>query len=87
MRAARGRGLEAVGYLAYEAGAAFEPGVRARAIAHATDGPLLWFGLFEGYETVDPDALLPDPAGGWVGDMVPELTPPAMPSSSRRSRH
>ena len=26
-----------------------------------------------GYETVDPDALLPDPAGGWVGDMVPEL--------------
>lgn len=69
LRAARGRGLDAVGYLAYEAGAAFEPGVPPRAV----DGPLLWFGLFEGYETVGSDALLSDPAGGWIGEMVPEL--------------
>ncbi|GAA3256547.1 hypothetical protein GCM10020258_16140 [Sphingomonas yabuuchiae] len=39
----------------------------------AIDGPLLWFGLFEGYETVAPESLLPDPAGGWIGEMVPEL--------------
>ncbi|MBN3557707.1 aminodeoxychorismate synthase component I [Sphingomonas yabuuchiae] len=69
LRTARERGLEAVGYLAYEAGAAFETGVPPRAI----DGPLLWFGLFEGYETVAPESLLPDPAGGWIGEMVPEL--------------
>ncbi|WP_237243474.1 aminodeoxychorismate synthase component I [Sphingomonas sp. gentR] len=69
LRTARERGLEAAGYLAYEAGAAFETGVPPRAI----DGPLLWFGLFEGYETVAPESLLPDPAGGWIGEMVPEL--------------
>ncbi|CAM3113170.1 MULTISPECIES: aminodeoxychorismate synthase component I [Sphingomonas] len=69
LREAKARGLDAVGYLAYEAGAAFEAGVPPRAI----DGPLLWFGLFEGYETVEPEAMLPDPAGGWIGEMVPEL--------------
>ncbi|MFV0923305.1 aminodeoxychorismate synthase component I [Sphingomonas parapaucimobilis] len=69
LRTARAKGLEAVGYLAYEAGVAFESGVPPRAIG----GPLLWFGLFEGYETVTPESLLPDPAGGWIGEMVPEL--------------
>ena len=69
LREAKARGLDAVGYLAYEAGAAFEAGVPPRAI----DGPLLWFGLFEGYETVEPEAMLPDPAGGWIGEMEPEL--------------
>lgn len=71
LRRARGEGLHAVGYLAYEAGAAFQPGVPARAV----DGPLLWFGLFADYAIVDPGTLLPDPAGGWVGDLVPEVDP------------
>lgn len=70
LRQARGDGLHAVGYLTYEAGGAFESGVTHR----ATDGPLLWFGLFEDYATVDTTALLPDPAGAWIGDLVPEIS-------------
>ena len=68
LRRAQRQGLHAAGYLAYEAGAAFEPGVAARAV----DGPLLWFGLFRDHATVDVAALLPDPAGAWAGDLVPE---------------
>ncbi|WP_343527421.1 aminodeoxychorismate synthase component I [Sphingomonas sp.] len=71
LRQARARGLHAVGFLAYEAGAAFEPGVPVR----TPEGPLLWFGLFQGYDTVDPLALLPDPAGACVGALVPEGGP------------
>lgn len=71
LRRARQAGLHAVGYLTYEAGAAFEPGVAAR----PAKGPLLWFGLFADYAFVDPLAMLPDPAGAWIGDLEPELSP------------
>ncbi len=71
LRSARQAGLHAVGYLAYEAGAAFEPGVAAR----NANGPLLWFGLFADYAVVDPQAMLPDPAGAWIGDLEPEVSP------------
>lgn len=73
LRDARTAGLHAAGYLAYEAGAAFEPRLRP---APATGAPLLWFGLFEGYEAIAPDAvpaLLPDPAGCWIGAPEPEI--------------
>ena len=64
-------GLHAAGYLAYEAGEAFEPAVGRLA---APDGPLAWFGLFEGYETVpDVPTRLPDPAGAWIGALQPEI--------------
>ena len=62
LRAARDERLHAAGYLAYEAGAALVD----RAPVLAGDGPLLWFGLFEGYRSLSPDdvaALLGDPAG------------------------
>ena len=65
LRAARGRGLHAVGFLSYEAGHALEP--RLASLARPPGLPLLWFGLFEGFETVDVEALLPDPAGAWAG--------------------
>lgn len=67
LRDARRRGLEAAGFLAYEAGAAFEPALGAPT---ATRGPLLWFGLFDGFTTPAPDMvqqLLGDPDGVWVG--------------------
>jgi len=73
LREARAAGLHAAGYLAYEAGAAFEPRLRP---APATGAPLLWFGLFERYEDIAPDdvpALLPDPAGCWIGAPEPEI--------------
>ena len=71
--AARAEGLHAAGYLAYEAGHALEP----RLDAPDMSGPLLWFGLFERFETVAADdviALLPDPAGAWIGRPVPGIT-------------
>ena len=63
LRQARRDGLHAAGLIAYEAGAALEPNVPAAAI----DGPLLWFGLFQDYRTLAVDAMLPDPAGAWIG--------------------
>ena len=90
VRAATARGLQAAGYLAYEAGAAFVPlgspakaGAQRRQHAARSHGlplsrengePLLWFGLFDRYETIDDvAALLPDPAGAWVGAAQPAI--------------
>lgn len=70
--AAQGEGLHAAGYLAYEAGHALEP----RLGTPPTSGPLLWFGLFEGFTTVgakDVPALLPDPAGAWIAHPRPGI--------------
>ena len=72
LRAAASEGLDAAGWLAYEAGAALEPAAPAR----ETEGPLLWFGLFRGYQRIAADAvpaLLPDPAGAWAGRPRPLL--------------
>jgi para-aminobenzoate synthetase / 4-amino-4-deoxychorismate lyase len=62
------RGQEAVGFLAYEAGGAFEPRVAA---TRAPDTPYLWFGLFARAEEVEPVAWLPEPAAAWAGRPVP----------------
>ena len=63
LRAAAARGLHAAGYLAYEAGYALEPKLTPLASAGA---PLLWFGLFERFETMDTATLLPNSAGAWT---------------------
>jgi para-aminobenzoate synthetase/4-amino-4-deoxychorismate lyase len=66
-------GLHAAGYLAYEASAAFEPVLGA---PPAGDTPLLWFGLFAGWQDIAADdvlALLPDPAGAWLGPPEPAI--------------
>ncbi|MBN8815750.1 MAG: aminodeoxychorismate synthase component I [Sphingomonas sp.] len=73
MRAARDCGLHAAGFVAYEAAAAFEAALGA---LPAGDGPLLWFGLFEGFDEIAPGdvpALLPDPASGWAGTPRPDI--------------
>ncbi len=69
--ALRGAG-EVAGFLPYEAGAALAP----RAIpALEAPLPLAWFGVFDGYEPVaNVAALLPDPAGAWVGAPEPGVT-------------
>jgi para-aminobenzoate synthetase/4-amino-4-deoxychorismate lyase len=67
LRGATARGLAAVGWIAYEAG----PFGEARGDAA---GPLLWFGLFAGHETIaDVAALLPDPAGAWASAPRPSI--------------
>jgi para-aminobenzoate synthetase/4-amino-4-deoxychorismate lyase len=65
-------GLDAAGFLTYEASAAFEPRAWPQPPGGAT--PRLWFGLFEGYRTVDAAALLPDPAGAWAGTPEPRIS-------------
>jgi para-aminobenzoate synthetase / 4-amino-4-deoxychorismate lyase len=72
LRAAVADGLDAVGYLAYEAGAALEPAAPIRAGA----GRLLWFGLFRGHRAIESGevpAWLPDPAGAWAGRPRPGI--------------
>ncbi|MGN6269526.1 MAG: aminodeoxychorismate synthase component I [Sphingomonas sp.] len=73
LRAARGQGLHAAGFLAYEAGSGIEPRLAA---AGAPAGPLVWFGLFEGFETIDRADLarrLPDPRGAWAAAPAPQI--------------
>lgn len=70
VRAGLAAGRHAAGYLAYEAGAAFEAALPIR-----EDGtPLAWFGLFDGAEPVaDVAALLPDSAGAWCAPPAPAI--------------
>ena len=81
LRAARAEGLHAAGYLTYEAGEA----LAARAVGMAQDGPLLWFGLFDGWhEPGDVAALLPDPAGARAGTPQPHLDEPGYDAAFAR---
>lgn len=69
---ARLRGCHAAGFLSYEAGLALEDRLTPRAGAPPPDAPpLLWFGIFDRAEAVDPAALLPDGAGAWAGKPRP----------------
>jgi para-aminobenzoate synthetase / 4-amino-4-deoxychorismate lyase len=70
LAAVRASGRHAAGFLAYEAAAAFEPSLPAPAPGSL---PLAWFGLFDGYEEADAPALLPDPAGAYVGPPRPGI--------------
>ena len=75
LRTAQREGLHAAGYLHYAAGFALEP--KLAPLAHETQGPVAWFGLYEGYESVDADvvpALLPDPRGAYLGPLQPDLS-------------
>ena len=72
LRAATARGLHAAGFLSYDAGASLLPNLPA-----PQDGILAWFGLFEQYQEVMPDAMpsfLPDPAGVWLSSLRPEIS-------------
>lgn len=72
LRAATARGFHAAGFLSYEAGAAFEPGLSP---PPPSSTPLLWFGLFETWEPVNAAHWLPDPAGAWIGTPQPLVEP------------
>ncbi|WOE75611.1 aminodeoxychorismate synthase component I [Alterisphingorhabdus coralli] len=65
LETARNDGLHAAGYLSYEAGLALEPKLAERAEARATssNAPLLWFGLFKDYHTLQPEAV-----DGWLAE-------------------
>lgn len=65
------------GFLAYEAGHGLEPRISHLVSNPDIDAPpLLWFGVFEGYQEVAPDAvadMLPPEIGGWIGSPKPRL--------------
>jgi para-aminobenzoate synthetase/4-amino-4-deoxychorismate lyase len=67
-------GLHAAGFISYEAGHALEPRLAPLMRAPAGGLPLIWFGLFEAAEPVDPATLLPDPAGAWIGAGRPGIS-------------
>ncbi|WP_019515435.1 aminodeoxychorismate synthase component I [Sphingomonas sp. Mn802worker] len=71
LAAVRAHDGDAAGFVSYEAAGAFEPTMGA---ARKSDAPLAWFGLFDGWEPVDVPALLPDPAGAWIGALRPRVT-------------
>lgn len=71
VRAGLAAGKHAAGYLAYEAGQAFDPKLQDGARRAA--GELLCFGLFEGFETPDVAAILPSPDGAHVGRPRPRI--------------
>ncbi|QIG81707.1 aminodeoxychorismate synthase component I [Sphingosinithalassobacter tenebrarum] len=62
-------GEQLAGYIAYEAAS----GIEAHARTHRGGAPLLWFGRFDRRDFVDPDMLLPDPAGAWAGAPEPRI--------------
>ncbi|HEX6374231.1 MAG TPA: aminodeoxychorismate synthase component I [Allosphingosinicella sp.] len=71
---ARLRGRHAAGFVGYEAGYALEPKLAPLARDAAPEAPpLLWFGLFDGWEEVEAETLLPDAAGGWAGRPRPRV--------------
>ncbi|RZT45436.1 para-aminobenzoate synthetase/4-amino-4-deoxychorismate lyase [Sphingomonas sp. BK036] len=83
LRAARADGLHPAGYLTYEAGAA----LASKPLDVRSEGPLLWFGLFAGYETFaahDVAASLPDPAGAWTGAPRPLIDRDTYDASLKR---
>ncbi|QAY79823.1 aminodeoxychorismate synthase component I [Sphingosinicella sp. BN140058] len=71
---ARLEGVEAAGFIAYEAGHALERKLGDLRCTPAEGAPpLVWFGLFDGYESLPPGAL-PDPEGAWAGAPQPLIT-------------
>lgn len=78
-------GQHLAGYLAYEAGLALEPRLTPLAsVRTGADGPLLWFGAFQGYQELDGDMLATWLASGsglepgtisTIGPLDPQLSP------------
>ena len=71
LRAAVRNGAHAAGDLAFEAGQALDPKLIEG--ARVGRGPLLWFGLFDGFELVEA-AKLADPAGAFAGEVRPRIS-------------
>ncbi len=74
LRAGVAAGRHAAGFIAYDAAYALEP--KLRPLARQGEGPLLWFGLFDGFRALGPDeldGLLGDPEGAWAGRPQPKM--------------
>ncbi|MGK2911132.1 MAG: chorismate-binding protein, partial [Sphingobium sp.] len=69
------RGLHAAGYMAYDAAFALEPRLASlQQPRSAQDMPLIWFGLFDGFRSVEPDdvpAMLPAATDAYASNPHP----------------
>ena len=75
LSAAVARGRHAAGFMAYDAAYSLEP--KLWPLARHGDGPLLWFGLFDGFrrlEAAELAAILGDSAGAWTGRPRPRIS-------------
>jgi len=76
-------GWHLAGHLSYEAGLALEPRLAPLAAGRTgADGPLLWFGAFRDFETIEPQRVpqwLRENGGGSasVGPLEPQISPGA----------
>jgi para-aminobenzoate synthetase/4-amino-4-deoxychorismate lyase len=84
VRAGLRSGKHAAGYLAYEAGHAFDP--KLRGSARIPKGPLLCFGLFDGFESPNIAELLPSPDGAFVGPPHPRISQAQYEAAADRVR-
>ena len=82
INALRRTGFDLAGHIAYEAGYALEPRLaKLMAGRNGASGPMLWFGAFEGYETIPaadvPERLraLANSSPARLGPMEPQLSP------------
>jgi para-aminobenzoate synthetase / 4-amino-4-deoxychorismate lyase len=69
-------GLHAAGFISYDAGFALEAKL-AGLRGGSSETPLAWFGLFTGFETIAADDVperLGDPAGAWLGKIMPQTS-------------
>jgi para-aminobenzoate synthetase/4-amino-4-deoxychorismate lyase len=74
LRTAVAEGRHAAGFIAYDAAYSLEP--KLWALARHGDGPLLWFGLFDGYRELEQpelEAMFGDPAGARTGRPEPRI--------------
>jgi para-aminobenzoate synthetase/4-amino-4-deoxychorismate lyase len=71
----RRAGHDLAGYFAYEAGVALEPRL-AHLAQSGANGPLVWFGAFAGFETIDVAEWLADNAQGRasIGPLDPAVS-------------
>lgn len=77
LKEAAAKGRHVAGFIAYDAAYALEP--KLWTLARHGDAPLLWFGLFSGYRTIEEqelEAMLGDPAGAWTGTPSPRIARP-----------
>ncbi len=75
IRVLTAQGHDMAGYIAYEAGLALEPRLAPLAAARSgAAGPLLWFGAFNGFETIAPEKVpdwLREQSCGKLGSIGP----------------
>ncbi len=74
----KSQGSHAAGFISYDAGHGLEPKLSSLSKS-ADEGapPLLWFGLFDGYQEIAPDTvahLFPPEQGGWIGSPSPSIS-------------